>query len=85
MPGARVTAIHDQADLRGRPGDLCSLLAVGGEAVGVTTDGLRFPLRGEALRPGSTRGVSNELTGSVATVTVEGGTLLALQPITGAH
>jgi thiamine pyrophosphokinase len=80
VPGARVTVIHRQAELHGAPGSLVSLVPVGGPAIGVTTDGLRFPLRGEQLHPGSTRGVSNVLLASSASVSVEQGTVLALQP-----
>ncbi len=58
--GAHVTVVHDRVDLVGAPGRLCSLLPFGGPAVGVLTDGLRYPLRRETLAPGTTRGVSNE-------------------------
>ena len=44
------------------------------------TEGLTYPLRGETLFPGSTRGVSNELEGTEAEVSVEEGTLLIVQP-----
>ena len=47
--------------LLGAPGAVLTLLALGGPASGVTTDGLRWPLRAETLQPGSTRGVSNEI------------------------
>jgi thiamine pyrophosphokinase len=77
---ARITVIHREARLSGAPGDLCSLLAVGGPARGVRTTGLRFPLTGENLLPGSTRGVSNEFTEPEATVSLEHGVLLAVQP-----
>jgi thiamine pyrophosphokinase len=77
---ALITVIHREARLTGAPGDLCSLLAVGGPARGVRTTGLRFPLDGEDLLPGSTRGVSNEFSDPVATVSVEHGALLAVQP-----
>ncbi len=63
-----------------RSGDLVTLLAVGGPAHGVTTDGLRYPLAGETLTPGSTRGVSNELTAPVASVSLTAGVVLAIQP-----
>jgi thiamine pyrophosphokinase len=78
-----VTVVRTVATLTGQAGDRCSLLAVGGPARGVRTEGLRYPLDGEELAPGSTRGVSNELTGTVAHVSVEGGTLLAVQPDEG--
>jgi thiamine pyrophosphokinase len=80
---ALVTVIHRKATLSGAPGDLCSLLAVGGPARGVRTDGLRFPLDGEDLLPGSTRGVSNEFIEPVATVSLDHGALLAVQPDIG--
>jgi len=83
VDGARLTVVRDRATLEGKPGDLCSLLAVGGPAVGVTTRGFRFPLAGEDLLPGSTRGVSNELLEPTAEVTLGGGVLLAVQPKNG--
>jgi thiamine pyrophosphokinase len=66
--------------VQGEPGSLVSLLPVGGPATGVVTAGLLYPLRGEDLRPGTTRGVSNELTDPTATVTLDAGTLLVVQP-----
>ena len=77
----RVIAVHDRAEITGSPGDLVTLLAVGGAAHGVTTEGLQFPLRGETLEPGATRGVSNVLLGTHATVELASGVLLALLPI----
>jgi thiamine pyrophosphokinase len=77
----RVVAVHDRVELAGAPGDIVTLLAVGQPAHGVRTDGLVYPLRGETLEPGSTRGVSNELIGTRATVEVESGVVLAMLPI----
>ncbi|MFI5053692.1 MAG: thiamine diphosphokinase [Acidimicrobiia bacterium] len=77
---ADVAVVRDVAELQGRPGDLCSLLALGGPAAGVHTVGLRFPLDRETLFPGSTRGVSNELLESSARVTLDGGVLLVVLP-----
>ncbi len=82
VQGAHVVAIHDAARLRGRPGDTVTVLAVGGPAAGVTTHGLRWALQGDPLEPGSTRGVSNEMTDPVAEISVEAGSLLAIH-ITG--
>lgn len=61
-------------------GDTVSLLPVGGAAAGVTTTGLAYPLTGGTLGPGTTRGVSNELTSPAATVTLVDGTLLVVKP-----
>jgi thiamine pyrophosphokinase len=78
--GAQVSVVHDRVELDGTPGRLCSLLPLGGPAVGVLTDGLRYPLRRETLPPGTTRGVSNEFVASRATVALESGVLLAVIP-----
>jgi thiamine pyrophosphokinase len=52
---------------------------------GVTTEGLRWTLDGDLLVPGSTRGMSNEMTGDAAVVRVGGGTLLVVhEPADGA-
>lgn len=86
MGAALVTVVRDEARFVGSVGDLVTLLAVGGPAAGVTTDGMRFPLHAETLHPGSTRGVSNELILPVAAVRVAAGVLLAIQPgQTGTH
>jgi thiamine pyrophosphokinase len=66
-------------ELAGRAGDLVSLIPLGISVAGVTTDGLRFPLTGEPLVLGRTRGVSNVRTGSTARVTLESGRLLVIE------
>lgn len=66
-------------DLPGRIGDLVSLLPLGGDVVGVTTAGLRYPLRDEALRLGRTRGLSNVRDTSTARVTLRTGRLLVVE------
>ncbi|HEV8205261.1 MAG TPA: thiamine diphosphokinase, partial [Acidimicrobiia bacterium] len=83
LDDTRITVIRRSASLSGAPGDLCSLLAAGGPARGVRTTGLRYPLDHEELLPGSTRGLSNELAEPVATISLEQGTLLAVQPDLG--
>ncbi len=59
-------------------GDVVSLIPVGGPATEVTTVGLRWPLTGDTLKPGSTRGVSNEATAARFTVATGGGVLLVV-------
>ena len=66
--------------LAGAPGERLSLLAVGGPASGVTTTGLRWPLADDTLEPGSSRGVSNEFTGTEAAISLTSGVLLAIAP-----
>jgi thiamine pyrophosphokinase len=65
-------------ELYGAAGDLVTLLPVG-DATGVRTDGLRYPLVGETLRAGRSRGLSNEVEHAPASVSLEGGTLLIIE------
>ncbi len=72
-----VVLIRGEATLevRGCAGDRVSLIPLGGQAEGVTTDGLVFPLHDETLSFGPARGVSNRLVDAVATVSVRCGLL----------
>ncbi|HEX4744970.1 MAG TPA: thiamine diphosphokinase [Candidatus Limnocylindria bacterium] len=76
----RVSALHSGGTRRlaGAPGDVVTLLPVG-DASGVTTDGLRYALRGEALRAGAARGLSNVVERAGASVTVTEGTLIVIE------
>ncbi len=78
---ARFTVVRSRpCRLQGRPGDVVTLLPVHGPARGVRTEGLRWSLDDDVLEPGSTRGVSNELSQPVASVVVGAGVVLAVQP-----
>ena len=77
---ARVHVLRDERELEGEAGGLVTLLAVNGPAEGVATEGLVYPLRGETLEPGSSRGVSNVFASERARVTIERGVLLAVRP-----
>jgi len=77
---ALVHVVRGERALRGRAGELVTLVALGGPAQGVTTDGLEYPLAGEDLEPGTTRGVSNVFLGNEAAVRVASGVLLAIRP-----
>jgi thiamine pyrophosphokinase len=68
-----------RVELSGREGDLVSLLPVGGDASGVSTGGLAYPLGGETLRVGRTRGLSNRRTSATATVQLVDGRLLIIE------
>lgn len=78
---ARVTALHggDRRELAGRPGDLVTLLPVGSDASGVTTDGLKWPLAAATLTMGRSRGLSNEVVIAPASVQLEAGVLLVIE------
>ncbi len=77
---ALLHVVRDVRVLAGTPGELLTLVPVGGAAEGVVTDGLAYPLRGETLQPGSSRGVSNVFSASRASVTVERGVVIAIRP-----
>ena len=61
-----------------QPGDLVSLLPWHGEARGILTDGLAYPLKQETLLPWQTRGISNVCVGDEFTVSLEVGALLVI-------
>ncbi|MFP4396137.1 MAG: thiamine diphosphokinase [Anaerolineales bacterium] len=65
----------ETATLHGAPDDLLSLIPLGGEAEGVVTEGLAYPLREETLRYGPARGVSNRFEAESARVTLASGQL----------
>jgi thiamine pyrophosphokinase len=67
------------AALEGRIDDLVTLLPIGGDAAGVTTEGLAYPLRDEALLDGRTRGLSNRRIVPIAAVTLRAGRLLVVE------
>jgi thiamine pyrophosphokinase len=58
------------------PGEVVSLIPLAGDVTGVVTRGLRWPLHGERLHLGDTRGVSNEPDAAEARVSIEHGQLL---------
>jgi thiamine pyrophosphokinase len=82
LGGAVVTVVRGDRPriLHGEAGDLVTLLAIGGPARGVQTEGLAWRLDGDTLDTGSSRGVSNVLEGTSATVATTGGVLLVVQP-----
>jgi thiamine pyrophosphokinase len=79
--GTLVRALHAGAAmaLDGAAGDLVTLLPIGGDAAGVRTVGLRYPLDGESLVIGRSRGLSNVVVETPASVSLEGGTLLVIE------
>lgn len=64
--------------VHGNIGDLFSLIPLGRNAHGVTTEGLRYPLDNETLFFTATRGVSNQLCSANATIALDAGLLLCI-------
>ena len=77
----QVRAIHagERLDIDAPTGTTVTLLPVGGDATGVRTKGLRYPLDDETLRFGRSRGLSNVVTKSAASVSIENGILLVIE------
>ena len=72
---------HSGLEIAGAPGDLVSLLPRFGDTSGVTTRGLRWELDDATLAASSARGISNEFTGTIASVHVGEGTLMVICPV----
>jgi thiamine pyrophosphokinase len=64
--------------IQGETGDRVSLLAWGGPAQGVRTEGLYYPLHDETLYPESTRGISNQMVEPNARVAVQQGLIICI-------
>jgi thiamine pyrophosphokinase len=73
-----VLLVRSEATIEGMPGETVSLIPWGMPVEGVTTEGLRWPLREETLYPDRTRGISNELTGPQAHVCIRSGLLIVV-------
>ncbi|MBN2115192.1 MAG: thiamine diphosphokinase [Anaerolineales bacterium] len=67
---------RDRAQVRGGGGDLVSLIPWQGAVPEVETQNLKYPLRRETLYPDKTRGISNEMLGDSASVSIGSGLLL---------
>jgi len=80
LGAAAVHVVRGERSLVGTPGELVSLFALHGPAVGVVTEVLVYPLRGETLPAGSSRGISNVFAAEEARISLERGVLLALRP-----
>ena len=65
-------------EIQGQSGDTLSLIPFAGDAEGITTHELYYPLKDEKLVFGPARGISNVLTASVARVELSSGTLIAV-------
>ena len=69
---------RDRVEVHGSAGDLVSLIPWQGVVSGIQTEGLRWPLQRETLYPDKTRGISNEMVGDAASVSMESGLLLVV-------
>jgi len=73
-----IEVIRDRAEITGRVGDTLSLIAMKGDAHGVTIEGCEYPLSDATLPFGATLGISNVLNQTNVKITVKQGQILAL-------
>lgn len=76
-----IRAVHanETATLRGASGDTVTLIPVRGDAGGVRTEGLRYPLSGQTLHFGRSLGLSNVIAKTPARVSIEQGVMLVIE------
>jgi thiamine pyrophosphokinase len=72
----RLVRPHRDIVWQPEPSEVISLIPLTEEVLGVFTKGLRWPLTGDTLRRGDTRGVSNEPNAERAQVGIASGLLL---------
>lgn len=72
----QIWLVRDESVIPGAVGDTVSLLPFGGDAHGITTEGLAYPLHDGTLYYDRARGVSNVITATPARVRVRDGVLL---------
>lgn len=75
---------RNSVTIHGEKGDIVSLLPLSPEVAGITTTGLEYPLHGESLYLGPSRGVSNVMTDVETTINVRDGLLLVIHNAGGA-
>lgn len=73
-----IRLIRDRIELEREDNAFVTLLPMAGNAAGVSTKGLRYPLSDATLEEGSSWGVSNEFSEDTAIVTVKEGYLLVI-------
>ncbi|MEO8356663.1 MAG: thiamine diphosphokinase [Chloroflexota bacterium] len=67
---------RDQVDVHGRSGDIVSLIPWQGAVSNIQTKKLQWVLNHETLYPEKTRGISNEMLGDTASISIGSGLLL---------
>ena len=76
---ARVLRGGERLTLTGPPGSLVSAIPLSARVTGITYRGLEYPLEEATLTLGSTRGVSNVIRRSPATIRIRSGLLLVVE------
>lgn len=77
----KITLLDKKTVLDESPGQVISLLPFSEEVTGITTKGLLYPLKGESLKWGTSRGVSNVCLSARAEIDLKSGILLLITPV----
>ncbi len=71
--------LRDNLHLSGTRGQTISIIPINGNAEGINTKGLKYPLNNETLYFGASRGVSNVMTDDECEITLSRGLALAVK------
>lgn len=76
-----IYVVKDGLEIKGKQGDLVSLIPLLGDCQGVTTRGLKYRLDNESLEFGKSRGVSNVMLAGKARIDLKKGKLLVIKSL----
>ncbi len=74
-----ITITDSKIKIEGSIGQTISIIPIGGDAKGVTLNGLEYPLDNYNIHMGSSIGISNRFIQEEAIITVEEGTILVIK------
>lgn len=77
-PNNTVYLAEKYMHIKGRKGDLVSLVPFAGKVTGVTTKSLAYPLKDAEIHMGTSLGISNVLEGNTAEVWIDEGILIVI-------
>lgn len=74
-----IRILRTSIEIEGKKGQTVSILPINGDAVGITTNGLEYPLDSETLYFGASRGVSNVMTEDKCEITIKSGMAIVIK------
>ena len=74
-----ITIVSDVLKMKCRIGEIISIIPVGGDARGVTLEGLEYPLNDHNIKMGSSLGISNKSVSEEIIISVKNGILLVVK------
>lgn len=69
----------DEITIKGNKGDLLSIIPFMGDAVGITTEGLEYPLKNDTIKFGYPTGVSNVMIEDICRIKITSGEILVIK------